>query len=300
MRAERSTSSESDFLPVRPYAIADQDAVLDLVEADRLAGQPPVTPEMLAEALAGRSTVDAGWWQELDSPRTAVVTGKEGTAIGVVSYATRPRDNAGLILWLHAREEPAVIDALIDHALAEMGSRARHDSFDFASALSLGLEGLPVGHRAATHAALVARGFTGRNLWRYMRSEVTTTGSPDVHKPDQKATVLRCDDPVGWRLEIRTSEGALAAEATVGEPARGIGVLWWIGVEPQHRGRGLSRPLLDQAITVLAQHGAREIILFVDDDEPPGGDRDRTAANHLYDSAGFVEVDRLYSYQCQR
>jgi hypothetical protein len=37
------------------------------------------------------------------------------------------------------------------------------------------------------------------------------------------------------------------------------------------------------------------VILYVDDDEP-GGSRDRRAANRLYDSAGFVEIDRLHSY----
>jgi hypothetical protein len=36
---------------------------------------------------------------------------------------------------------------------------------------------------------------------------------------------------------------------------------------------------------------------YVDDDQPPGGDRDRPAANRLYDGAGFRELDRLHSYQ---
>lgn len=35
---------------------------------------------------------------------------------------------------------------------------------------------------------------------------------------------------------------------------------------------------------------------FVDDDEPRG-ERDRTAAKRLYKQAGFVEVDRLFSYE---
>ncbi|MEU8695521.1 hypothetical protein [Streptomyces sp. NPDC048665] len=38
------------------------------------------------------------------------------------------------------------------------------------------------------------------------------------------------------------------------------------------------------------------MILFVDDDAPPGDDRDRTAAKSLYESAGFREVDRLHSF----
>lgn len=46
---------------------------------------------------------------------------------------------------------------------------------------------------------------------------------------------------------------------------------------------------------MLSDQGAREVILYVDDDEP-GGERDRTAANRLYDTSGFTEVDRLHSY----
>ncbi|MCQ4045391.1 hypothetical protein ACFOSC_03760 [Streptantibioticus rubrisoli] len=37
-------------------------------------------------------------------------------------------------------------------------------AFEFASALTLGMEGLPVRNRPALEAA----GFTGRDLWRYV------------------------------------------------------------------------------------------------------------------------------------
>ena len=99
---------------------------------------------MLGEALAGRSPVDGGWWAELDVPRTDVVTVPSGQVVGVVSYAARPRDEAGLILWLHCREEnrhgedQAVAEALVAHALPELGPR-RVYAFEFASALTLGL-----------------------------------------------------------------------------------------------------------------------------------------------------------------
>jgi hypothetical protein len=37
--------------------------------------------------------------------------------------------------------------------------------------------------------------------------------------------------------------------------------------------------------------------LYVDDDAPPGDpERDRGAANRVYDRAGFTEVDRLLSF----
>ncbi|GAA4935844.1 hypothetical protein [Actinoplanes utahensis] len=47
---------------------------------------------------------------------------------------------------------------------------------------------------------------------------------------------------------------------------------------------------------MLADLGASEAILYVDDDAS-GIDRDRTAANRLYDRSGFTEIDRLHSYR---
>ncbi|HEY4006359.1 MAG TPA: hypothetical protein VGM60_14405 [Pseudonocardia sp.] len=46
---------------LRRYRRGDRDQTLALIEADRLPGQPPATTRNLAEALAGRSVVDAGW-----------------------------------------------------------------------------------------------------------------------------------------------------------------------------------------------------------------------------------------------
>jgi ribosomal protein S18 acetylase RimI-like enzyme len=49
---------------------------------------------------------------------------------------------------------------------------------------------------------------------------------------------------------------------------------------------------------MLAGLGAGELILFVDDDDTdPRSDRNRAAANRLYDRAGFTEIDRLHSYR---
>ncbi|MER5974527.1 GNAT family N-acetyltransferase [Streptomyces sp. NPDC002055] len=278
-------------MSVRPYAAGDELAVLDLVGADRLPGQPLTTPEMLAEALAGRSPVDGGWWDELDAPVTEVICDEAGTVLGVVSYAARPGDGAGFILWLHCREDPALADALVARALDRLGQRTVH-AFEFASALTLGMEGLPARHRPATRRALQEAGFTGRDLWRYMRADLPIAGLPHA----AHITVNECEDPPGKRLEVR--EGAeLLGEATIGRPIAGIGVLWWISVAPPARGRGLGLGLLGSALDLLAGLGAREAILYVDDDAPPGdAERDRTAANRLYDRAGFTEVDRLHSF----
>ncbi|MGH3800567.1 MAG: GNAT family N-acetyltransferase [Pseudonocardiaceae bacterium] len=299
-----TTIGSATHLFARPYAATDEPAVLGLVNADRLPGQPQTTSAMFAEALAGCSPVDSGWWAELDVPRTDVLTVPSGRVVGVVSYATRPRDEAGLILWLHGRnengrnenrheEDQTVTEALVAHALAELGPRTVY-AFEFASALTLGLEGLPVRYRAVTRKALEVAGFSGRDLWRYIHRRLD---APLPHQVPPLAEVSPSMNPAGWQLTLREADGTALGEATVGRPIDGIGVLWWISIAPAARRRGLGRALLGQCFTHLAANGAREVIAYVDDDAPPGDiERDRTAANHLYDQAGFAEVDRLHSF----
>ncbi|WP_345528958.1 GNAT family N-acetyltransferase [Streptomyces showdoensis] len=286
-----TTPRSAAGLSVRAYHPGDEAAVLGLVGADRLPGQPPATPGMLAEALAGRSPVDGGWWDELEAPVTEVICDATDQVLGAVSYARRPSDQSGFILWLHCREDEGLAEALISRALHRLGTGTVH-AFEFASALTLGLEGLPARHRPATLKALEAAGFTGRDSWRYMRADLPVAGLPRA----ERCTVEECEDPPGRRLEVR--DGAeLLAEATIGRPVDGVGVLWWIGVAQAARGRGTGLALLGSALDELAGIGAREVILYVDDDAPPGDtERDRTAANGLYDRAGFTEVDRLHCF----
>ncbi|MFF3920622.1 GNAT family N-acetyltransferase [Streptomyces sp. NPDC001852] len=274
---------------LRPYVPADQATVLDLVNADRLTGQPVTTSAMLAEALAGRSGVDAGWWAELDRPAASVATDAAGAVLGVMSYALRPRDGHGVILWLHCREDEMVARTLLDHAATELGPRPL-DAFHFTSALTLGLEALPVRHRPATRAALTAAGYVGTDLWRYMHRALP---APELPRLDRYDTEPATPDT---RRFLVTEDGKTLADATIGTPAQGTGVLWWIGVEPPARGRGLGRALLGTALDALHRMGATEVILFVDDDAPPGDDRDRTAAKALYEASGFEEIDRLHSF----
>ncbi|WP_340555934.1 GNAT family N-acetyltransferase [Streptomyces sp. GSL17-111] len=279
---------------VRPYDdAADREAVLSLIAADRLVGQPVGTSGMLTEALAGRSAVDAGWWAELDPPVTDLAQDAAGQVLGVVSYATRASDGAGLILWLHCCEDHGVAQALVAHVLGRLGSRTVF-AFEFASALTAGLEGLPVRHRAATQAALEEAGFAGRDLWRYMHRPLPAADLPraaQVHVRD-------CEELPGKQVEIREG-GEVLAQATIGRPEAGIGVLWWISVTPTARGRGLGMGLLGTSLDLLTGLGADEVILYVDDNAPGDPERDRTAANALYDRAGFREVDRLFSFTRQ-
>lgn len=237
--------------------------------------------------------MDSAWWAELSGLRTEVLSVAAGTPVGVIAYARRPRDRAGVILWLHAREVPAAVRLLLDHALAELGGCPTVETFSFATALGLGLEALPVRHRRATHTALTKRGFTGSDLWRYMRGDLP---APDL--PTCAYRIRREDGRCGLEVE---RDGQMVAEATIGDPVDGIGVLWWIGVNADARGQGLGLRLLGSALDVLAALGAREVILYIDDDAPADGpERSRAAANAMYERAGFVEMDRLWSYQLTR
>ncbi|MGK5532928.1 GNAT family N-acetyltransferase [Streptomyces sp. URMC 129] len=265
-----------------------------MINADRMSGQPETTAAMLADALAGRSVVDSGWWAELEAPRTDVARDAKGRVVGVVSHAVRPSDKSGFLLWLHGREDRGVLRALIEHTLTSLDTAVVY-AFEFASALTLGLEGLPVLHRPASRAALEDAGFTGRDLWRYMHIDLPVTGLPRA----DHVQVEESDDPPGKRLVIRASKepNGVWAEATIGRPVAGIGVLWWISVDPARRVRGLGTALLGSALDVLVSLGAEEAILFVDDDAPADDpERSRAAANRLYDRAGFREIDRLFSF----
>lgn len=90
-------ASISPGMTVRQYRPSDQGRVLELVNADRMVGQPVATPEMLEEALAGRSSmVDAGWWAELTDLVTEVLVDDEG----IVQGCWPPRcDPATVLAW---------------------------------------------------------------------------------------------------------------------------------------------------------------------------------------------------------
>ncbi|WP_063806790.1 GNAT family N-acetyltransferase [Streptomyces regalis] len=276
--------------PIRPYRETDNCTVLALIDADRLPGQPACTPGMLEHALDGRSPIDSRWWEELQPPRTNVLLDGEGLLTGAVSYAIRPRDEAGLLLWMHCREDHAAAGALLRHALDQLGPRTNF-AFECASALTFGVEGLSARHRATTREVLQRAGFTTRDLRRYIQSPLPLTGLPlmaaystgPVHKPP------------GRRLQVRDGD-EVVAEAVIGNPFDGIAVLRWLHVTSSAQRQGMGRALLGSAVDLLAGLGATQVIGYVDDDDPRDPERDRTAANALYDSVGFTEVDRLLSF----
>ncbi|MFD5029979.1 GNAT family N-acetyltransferase [Streptomyces sp. NPDC058405] len=75
-----------------------------------------------------------------------------------------------------------------------------------------------------------------------------------------------------------------------------VAELRWLHITPSARRQGMGRALLGSALDLLAGLGAKQVIAYVDDDDPSDPERDRTSANALYDSVGFSEVDRLLSF----
>jgi GNAT superfamily N-acetyltransferase len=271
---------------VRQLKLGDDGDVLRLVNADRLPGQPLASQDMLAQALAGRSVIGGDWWAELTDVTTEVAVASDDRPLGVMSRAVRERDNTSLILWLHAGEDPAVISALLDHAIQQSGDRPI-SAFPFATALGLGMEALPVRHRPATHAALLERGFAPSDLWRYLRMKLQGMGQQRQASGAEVTDVRRT-------LQIREND-RVVGEAMVGMPVQGVGVLWWIGLEPAARELDLDKALLGSALEFLWRVGAGEVILLV-----ASADLDDSHLMALYELAGFEEVDQLHGYRRDR
>jgi GNAT superfamily N-acetyltransferase len=82
----------------------------------------------------------------------------------------------------------------------------------------------------------------------------------------------------GWRLAYDRA-GGLVGLVTGGVGARGI--IGYVGVVPEHRGRGHARRLLTWMTHWLSEHGAGEVIGETDDANRPMGD--------AFEAAGFVE-----------
>ncbi|MGR8012074.1 hypothetical protein [Streptomyces hypolithicus] len=67
--------------------------------------------------------IDSRWWEELRPPHTDVLLDDTDTAIGVASYAIRPRDEVGLLLWMHCCEDHSAAESLVRHVLDDFGPR---------------------------------------------------------------------------------------------------------------------------------------------------------------------------------
>jgi ribosomal protein S18 acetylase RimI-like enzyme len=272
-------------LNTRPLGPGDVEALCALVDRDRLAGQPPCTPERVRTALAGRSTTDPWWWRELATMRTIGVEGPDGSLVGAGALGRR-RSGDRYLLWLHADENPRLVEAVLWPLLR--GVRRGDPIFAFWSAteLSVGLEGLPRQHRPATHEALLGRGFTGEDRWLYL------TAPSAAEAPE--APYRRRGHGADLRVELEV-DGRPVGGAELSLATPDVGVVWWLEIEPDYRRRGLGRQLLRAARSVLAEEGAADVIMLVDHDDPKA--RDRRPALELYLAEGFTVVDHLWSYR---
>ena len=269
----------------RPLGPDDVGAICALVDRDRLPGQPACTPERVRTVLAGRSTTDPWWWRELATMRTIGLEGPDGSLVGAGALGRR-RSGDRYLLWLHAGEIPELVEAALWPLLRGVRRGDPIFAFSAATELSVGLEGLPRRHRPAMHDALLARGFTGQDRWLYLTGPAAG---------DAPATPFRRR---GHGAEVRVEldvDGRPVGGAELSLPAPGIGVIWWLEIEPGYRRRGLGRQLLRAARSVLAEEGVADVVLFVDHDDPDA--RDRRPALELYLAEGFTVVDHLWSYR---
>ncbi|MGH9038716.1 MAG: GNAT family N-acetyltransferase, partial [Acidimicrobiia bacterium] len=188
------------------------------------------------------------------------------------------------ILWLHAREDRAVLDALLVNLLRGVRLADPVTAFSLTTELTVGLEGLPRESRATTHEAVLARGFTGAERWMYLRATEPST------RPELPFRRRGIGD---MRVELAPG-GRAVGGAELSLPAPGLGVIWWLEIDPGQRRHGHGRELLRAARAVLAEAGATETILFVERDSPEAPDRRPALA--LYLSEGFSIVEGLWSY----
>ncbi|MFF0226988.1 GNAT family N-acetyltransferase [Streptomyces sp. NPDC004629] len=293
MRTDTMASSPSpeSGTAVRSFRSQDEPGVCELINADRLPGQPYCVSEKSAEVWYG-PVAPAGWARQAQ-PRIGVLTNAEDRPRGTIAYLSWADVHTGLICWVHAYEDRPALRALIDHALSALSSCPRIEAFVSTAPGPLGPGGLPRTRRGATHDALVHSGFTGRCLGCYLHRALPAEPAP----AKQVADVFPCDFPPGHRLIVR-EDAEPVAEAVVSAGPDRTATLYWIETTPARRHRGLGRKLLGQALALLAEQGAAEVALVLDDAQP--ATCECQAATRLFRSCGFTLVDELWTYQHRR
>jgi GNAT superfamily N-acetyltransferase len=280
---------------LRRFQAGDESALLELVNADRLPGQPEARPSMLAMALHAPSGMRPGW-SDLAPPSTDVLIDARGDVFGAVSYAERTTDRVGMLLWLHCHEDDRLLaDRLVARVLGRFEGRPVR-AFELATPLTSGVRGLPTGNRPGTRTALKSVGFAGHSLGHYLHLHLSRhlATEPCTYPVAQSSPST---DPDGWRLRLRDTDGTVLGEAALGRPVDACSVLWWIGiVDPTQRGKGLGRTLLSQALSVLAENGAREVTALLGSSADRHSEAERATAEHVLRKAGFTEVDRLFCF----
>ncbi|MGW2896750.1 GNAT family N-acetyltransferase [Streptomyces sp. NPDC001212] len=278
---------------VRPYYPQDEPGVRELIDADRLPGQPHCTPEKLAAARHGPVPFPLAGWTVPTRPRISVLADADDRPYGIIAYLSWTDVRTGLICWVHAHEDPPALHALIGHALAALTDCTWIEAFVTAPPGPLGPGGLPCTRRGATHDTLMQTGFTGRCQGCYLHCVLPAEPPPAKLVAD----VFPCDYPPGHRLIIREAAEPVAEAVVSVEPDR-TATVYWIETLPTRRHRGLGHKLLSQALALLAEQGATEVALVLDDAQQSASES--RAATRLFRSFGFTLVDQLWTYQHPR
>src|SRR5207253_459824 len=115
-----------------------------------------------------------------------------------------------------------------DNVLGELANSSHLYAFWIATALSLGLEALPVEQRSVTHEVLQSRGLVGRDCWRYLVRPMDRTAIEGESEDATRAVPLSGQGEMpAWRLTLGDREQPVAV-AEIGLAPDGCGVLWWI------------------------------------------------------------------------
>ncbi len=118
---------------------------------------------------------------------------------------------------------------------------------------------------------------------------------PDVMRIERQSFGMPWQESTFHALMRRPSASLLTAEAD--RAVVGFAVLWFsadegelgdLAVDPEHRGRGIGRTLLDRSIEEARLRGARTLYLEVRESNE--------AARALYETAGFDPVGRRTGY----
>lgn len=275
---------------VRPYQAGDESALRELIDADRLPGQPRCAPELPTAALHGCPS--AAGWQAPARARLSVLADAGDRPQGAIAFLSWQDLRSGLIHLLHAREDIPALQDLVAHALTALGSCPRIEAFSAASPGTLGPGGLPRAHRAATHDVLVGRGFTGRLRGHYLLRTLRPEPSPTKLVAD----VYPCEYPPGHRLVFHKAAEPIA-EIVVSTARDRTAAVYWIETEPEYRHRGLAGKLLDQALALLTEEGATHVVAAVGTTWRATGTTG--TAPRLFHEAGFELVDQLWEYDRQ-
>ncbi|MEV6208726.1 hypothetical protein [Kitasatospora sp. NPDC051914] len=158
-------------LTMRGFRRSDRRAVLALIAADRLPGQPRPTATALVSALAARGPDGRPQARALQPPVTEILLDERRRITGVISYALRPYDDAGVVLWAHAAEDPSTMAVLMGWARVRLGPDRPWYAFPGIPATGT-TEGLAGSRRPATTHALRTTGFTAIAERRYWNRDL--------------------------------------------------------------------------------------------------------------------------------